>query len=212
MHLAFDTWMAKQRPGVPFERYADDVVVHCRSHREAEEIQKAIAQRLGRCKLELHPEKTKIVYCKDSSRRGKYPGIKFDFLGFTFRPRHTRSSKTGKQLSSFLPAVSDKAQKEMRRRMRRDWKLIRRSGSNLQELAAQYNPVLRGWIAYYGRFYKSELVKVFQPLNRGLVRWARRKYKRLKTRRRGAREWMSLLTAKQPNLWVHWRILRIMSC
>jgi RNA-directed DNA polymerase len=155
LHYAFDAWMKRKHPRVPFERYADDIIVHCRSEEEAKRIQAAIGERLRECGLELHPEKTRIVYCKDEDRPGSYPNEKFDFLGYTFRPRRARSKK-GRCFVSFLPGVSNTARKEMHRRIR-SWRLHRRSDKSLGDLARMYNPVLRGWINYYGVYYTSEM-------------------------------------------------------
>ena len=151
MHLAFDTWMADSHPDVPFERYADDIVVHCRSEAQVREIHRVVVQRLARCLLEVHPEKTKIVYCRDSNRRGRYPTVKFDFLGYTFKPRRARNRR-GRLFVSFSPGVSDKAAKAMRRTMRRHWRIARRTDKDLTDLARMFNPTMRSWIAYYGRF------------------------------------------------------------
>ncbi len=164
LHLAFDDWMGKTHPEVPFERYADDVIAHCASEEQAQAVKRSIEARLRRCKLELHPEKTKIVYCKDDDRRGSYPNEKFDFLGYTFRARRSKN-RWGKYFINFSPAVSNQAATKMRREMRR-WRLHLRSDKALDDLAHMWNPVLRGWINYYGRFYKSALHPVFRQLNR----------------------------------------------
>src|SRR5205807_737954 len=112
-HYAFDEWMKKNHSSNPFERYADDIVVHCKTQEEAQNLQEAIKERLGKCKLEVHPEKTKIVYCKDANREGKYDTTKFDFLGYTFRPRSSRN-KWGKLFVNFCPAISDKATQKIK--------------------------------------------------------------------------------------------------
>src|SRR5260370_37507648 len=82
LHYAFDMWMAREFPHIPFERYADDGICHCRSAEEARALWSALGDRLAACKLVLHPVKTKVVYCKDVNRRGEFPVISFDFLGF----------------------------------------------------------------------------------------------------------------------------------
>ncbi|OGO18189.1 MAG: group II intron reverse transcriptase/maturase, partial [Chloroflexi bacterium RBG_16_48_8] len=188
LHYALDEWMRRNFPGIPFERYADDAIVHCRSERQAQWLKRQIGKRLAECKLELHPEKTKIVYCKDDDRRGNYPNEKFDFLGYTFRPRRSKN-RWGKYFVNFTPAVSDKAAREMRRTMR-SWRLHLRSDKTLDDLSRMYNPILRGWINYYGQYYKSALYPTFRVLDRTLVRWATRKYKRVRGHQRRATYWL----------------------
>lgn len=205
LHLAFDTWMRKEHPDVPFERYADDVVAHCKTEEQARAVRQSIERRLAQCKLEVHPEKTKIVYCKDDDRRGSYPSEKFDFLGYTFRPRRSKN-RWGKFFINFSPAVSDKAAKAMRQEMRR-WRLQLRSDKALDDLARMFNPIIRGWINYYGRYYKSELHPVFKHLNRTLSRWAMRKYKRLRGHQRNARHWLGQVARREPEMFAHWRLL-----
>jgi RNA-directed DNA polymerase len=208
MHLAFDTWMADSHPDVPFERYADDVAVHCRTEAQAKDLHRAVIRRLARCRLEVHPTKTKIVYCRDSNRRGQYSENSFDFLGFTFRARRARS-RAGRLFMSFSPAVSDKAAKAMRRAMRRNWKVARRTDKSLTDLARMFNPTMRSWIAYYGRYYRSALAPVFRPLDHALVRWAMRKYKkRLQGHKWRAWQWLVSAARRDPSLFMHWTILR----
>ena len=151
----FDLWMQRNYPQLRFERYADDVIVHCRTEKQAQEVKEAIARRMQECRLELHPEKTKIVYCKDDDRRERYAQEKFDFLGYTFRPRSSMSRK-GKHFINFSPAISEKASKAIRRGIR-DWKLHLRSDTSLENLSRMFNPIIRGWFQYYGRFYRSGL-------------------------------------------------------
>jgi RNA-directed DNA polymerase len=205
LHLAFDTWITETHPEVPFERYADDIIVHCRTEEQAQAVKRNIEVRLKCCKLELHPEKTKIVYCKDANRRGSYPNEKFDFLGYTFRPRRSKN-RWGDFFINFTPAVSNKAAAKMRHEMRR-WRLHLRSDKTLEDLASIYNPVLRGWINYYGDFYKSALSSVFRHLNRTLVRWTMRKYKRLKRHPRRAEHWLGAVADREPTLFAHWQLL-----
>jgi RNA-directed DNA polymerase len=205
LHLALDDWMRKTHPEVPFERYADDVIAHCESEEQAQAVKRSIEARLRRCKLELHPEKTKIVYCKDDDRRGSYPNEKFDFLGYTFRARRSKN-RWGKYFINFSPAVSNQAATKMRREMRR-WRLHLRSDKALDDLAHMWNPMLRGWINYYGRFYKSALHPVFRHLNRTLTRWASRKYKRLRGHQRRAEYWLGGVARREPRLFAHWQLL-----
>jgi len=203
LHYVFDAWMAEQHPYIPFERYGDDVVVHCKSEAQARFIRAKIEERLRRCKLEAHPEKTKIVYCKDEDRPGDYPLTNFDFLGFTFRPRPSKNRR-GKFFVNFSPGASTKALKRIGAEVR-DWQLHRKSDKRLEDIARMFNASIRGWIAYYGSYYKSALYPVLRRLNRYLVRWARQKYKRLKHQRR-ATYWLRRIARREPQLFAHWRL------
>jgi RNA-directed DNA polymerase len=204
LHYAFDEWMRRKNPGIPFERYADDIIVHCVSERQAEWLKAEIGGRLMECGLELHPQKTKIVYCKNSNRKGSYQNESFDFLGYTFRPRMAKS-RLGRYFVAFIPAISNKATKEISRVMR-GWRIHRWNEKSLEELSLFCNPVLRGWINYYGQYYKSALYRVFNILNRSLVRWAMRKYKRFRFYQRGATQWLRGVARRQPELFAHWQI------
>jgi RNA-directed DNA polymerase len=205
MHYAFDLWMKRRFPDCPFARYADDGVIHCRSKAEAEEVIGAVEERLEECKLQIHPEKSKIVYCKDSRRRGSYPNIEFTFLGFSFRPRQA-VDKYGERFTSFLPGASPQALKRMRQVVR-GWHLARQTAGTLEELSERYNPILIGWWNYYGSFYKSELRKVFSPFDRHLAYWARRKYKKLRGHERRSVHWLGHVARRQPSLFIHWQVL-----
>ena len=204
LHYAFDEWMRRTYPEVPFERYADDIIVHCKKEAEARDLQVAIGERLEHCKLELHLEKTKIVYCKDANRRGRYPNEKFDFLGFTFRPRLAKS-RLGKYFVGFTPAISNEAAKSIQETVR-SWRLHRRSDKSLGDLARMYNPIIRGWINYYGSYYKSALYRVFYQISRSLVRWAMRKYKKLRCHTKRAVHWLGRIAVREPNLFAHWQM------
>ena len=202
LHYAFDRWMKENNPDIPFERYADDVICHCRSEAQARSLRQALEARLAMCKLELHPQKTKIVYCKDTNRLNSHPEQRFDFLGFTFRPRQSMN-RTGNLFVSFSPAVSDKAAKAMREVVRR-WKLHHRSDLDLGDIARWTRPMLLGWIQYYGRFHRSALRSALRTLDQFIVRWAQRKYKRLKGHTKRAWDWLRGLQARQPTLFAHW--------
>ena len=204
LHYAFDRWMAKQYPQMPFERYADDAIVHCRTEAQAQGVRVAIAARLKECGLELHPEKTKVVYCKDDDRRGTYANEKFDFLGYTFRPRRSKNRK-GKYFINFSPAVADKAVKAIRVEIR-SWKLHLRSDQRIEDLARMFNPKIRGWLQYYGRFYRSALDPLKRHLNRTLARWAERKYKKLRDHMRRATHWIARISRRDSKLWAHWQM------
>jgi RNA-directed DNA polymerase len=204
MHYAFDAWLAREFPGVRFERYCDDAVVHCASERQARQVRDAIAGRLAEVGLELHPDKTRIVYCKDDDRRDDHEVTSFTFLGYEFRPRLAKN-KYGKHFVSFLPAVSNEAMKAMGAEIR-SWHWAKRSDKSLGDLALMFNSVVQGWINYYGRFYRSRLVSFLRRLNRHLVRWACRKYKRLKRRERRAMAWLAEIARRSPRLFAHWRL------
>jgi RNA-directed DNA polymerase len=204
LHYAFDDWMRRRYPEIPFERYADDVIVHCKTEMEAKEMRTEIGERLGQCQLELHSEKARIVYCKDDNRRGTYSDEKFDFLGFTFRPRQAKS-RWGKYFINFSPAISNEAVKSIQETVR-SWKLHRRSDKDITDLARMYNPIIRGWINYYGSYYKSALYRVFLQLVRALMRWAMRKYKRLRGHPQGATHWFGRIAQREPNLFAHWQM------
>ncbi len=206
LHYAFDNWMARNHPDIPFERYADDGVCHCKRLAQAKHLKVALEQRMAECKLELHPEKTKIVYCKDNKRRGRYPQQSFDFLGYTFRPRKTKNKK-GQFFLNFSPAISNNSAKAMRQKMRK-WALHLRSDKSLDDLAGRFNPILRGWIGYYGHFYKSAMYPTFQHFDRILAKWARRKFKRFKRHKRQSARWVAATAARQPSLFVHWKLLK----
>ena len=163
MHYAFDAWMAREYPAIRFERYADDAVVHCVTERQARNLAAAIGDRMEQVGLRLHPDKTKIVYCKDARRRLDYRLTAFTFLGFTFRTRTARGN-SGRLFASFQPAISNDARDKISGQIRR-WRLHRKIGLNLAELARQINPVVRGWMQYYGAFYRSELYPLLSRIN-----------------------------------------------
>ena len=207
LHHAFDEWMRKNYSHIPFERYADDIVVHCGTHKQAEYIKDMIEKRLKSCKLELNSTKTRIVYCKDKDRNGDYPNVKFDFLGYTFRPRI--SYNKGKTCINFAPAVSRKALKSMSDVIR-SWHLQRRSDMGLKEMARKINPVVRGWINYYGRYYKSALYPMYVQLYFRQLEWIRNKYKfrcHWKTEDRFNR-----MVRKNNSLFVYWKLWYRTNC
>ena len=174
LHYAFDAWLGRMMPGVPFERYADDIVCHCRTERQALTLRQVLDRRFSQCGLVLHPEKTKVVYCMDTNRRQSYAIIQFDFLGYTFRPRSAKW-KNGLYGTSYLPAASTKALTAMRQAIR-GGTLQTRSDKMLDDLARMFNPYIRGWITYYGHFYKSALYSTLRRIDVFLIRWAQRKF------------------------------------
>src|SRR5699024_9654125 len=144
-----DQWLSIYHPDCPFERYADDAIIHCRSKRQAEQVREHLQARMRVCGLELHPQKTHMVYCKDSNRHGNYGQVTFDFLGYTFKPRMAQNGRRKVWFTNWLPAVSRKAMKSMNDKMKQ-WSILRTSGCTLEQLAETINPVLNGWINYYG--------------------------------------------------------------
>lgn len=205
LHYAFDRWMGRHHPSIPFERFADDVICHCRSQQEAERLKASLERRMTECKLELHPGKTKIVYCKDADRQGSFIHESFDFLGYTFRPRRSKN-RWGKFFVNFSPGVSNAAGKAMRQSIR-DWRLDCRIDKKVDDLARMFNPIIQGWINYYSRFYKSALYPTLRHLDRHLERWAMAKYKRLRRHRRRAAHWLWRVRDREPRLFAHWRLM-----
>lgn len=202
MHYAFDAWMRREFPNLEFCRYADDGLVHCRSENEAQDLKERLSKRLEECGLEMHPKKTKIAYCKSSNRKGTYKNIKFDFLGYTFRPRGSRSGRG--IFTGFLPAVSRDSLKAMGRELRR-WELHRKTNLTLEQLAKRYNPIIRGWINYYSKFYKSALHPFLNRINLYLFRWMRNKYKNLKRNKvRSIHLWERIVKGRS-GLFEHWK-------
>jgi RNA-directed DNA polymerase len=202
LHYALDMWLVREFPDVPFERYADDEILHCKTQQQAELVLDAIIERLAQVGLELNLDKTRIVYCKDANRTGSHEHEQFTFLGYTFRPRRAQN-RSGELFDSFCPAVSNDAAQEMRRRIRR-WRLNLCSGDSLADLAEQINPTVRGWINFYGRFYRSKLLSLLENINEHLARWAMRKFKRLRGRPRRARRLLAAIAVREPTLFAHW--------
>jgi RNA-directed DNA polymerase len=206
LHYTFDRWMARNYPDIPFERFADDALCHCASEARAKTLKEALEKRFAECGLQLHPEKTKIVYCKDDDRRGNSKNESFDFLGYSFRARRSKN-RFGKFFVNFSPAVSNTATKAIREEIRR-WQLRCRIDKWIDDLARMFNPVIRGWITYYGRYYKSALYPTFRYLDQCLANWAMAKYKRLRRHRQRAGHWVSKTASRDPRLFAHWPLLR----
>jgi RNA-directed DNA polymerase len=204
LHYAFDMWLVREFPAVPFERYADDAILHCKTQQQAEIVLNAIIERLAQVGLELNLDKTRIVYCKDSNRTGSHEHEQFVFLGYTFRPRRARN-RSGELFVSFCPAVADDAAKAIRRTIKR-WRLHLWSGKALDDLAREINPIVRGWINYYGCYYQSELISSLRYIDDYLVRWAMRKYKRLRRHPTRARSFLAAVARRQPGLFAHWTL------
>lgn len=203
MHYVFDQWMKQNYPYIPFERYADDAICHCRSKDEAERLKAAIIERMAACKLALNEEKTKIVYCKDDMRQGGWLKEQFDFLGFTFRARRSKN-KRGKYFINFSPAMSTKARKRMSEEIR-SWNLQERSDKSLEDLAHMFNAKLQGFIGYFSKFYKSEMNPLFQRLNFRLAHWVERKFKKVTRHKTKALRLLGRMCKQSPDLFAHWR-------
>ncbi len=202
MHYAFDNYMKLNFPNIPFERYADDGVAHCVSLKQAKYLIKMLNKRFKQCDLELNLDKTKIVYCKDSKRSLEYDNIKFDFLGYTFKPRGAKN-KQGQLYVGFLPAIGDKAKKTIRKEIR-SWKIQLKSDKSLMDLSLMFNPKIQGWVNYYSHFYKSEVNDILEYFNDKLIKWVRRKYK--KSSRKKSVEWLMGVAKRDKALFVQWKM------
>ncbi len=202
LHVVFDKWMSRQHRHVSFERYADDIIVHCKSRDEAEALYQAIAQRMTECGLTLHPEKSKIVCCKPTTTTPPDTARAFDFLGFTFRRRAAQRAD-GKLFTGFSPAISNKAKKTIVRLMR-DWQVHSMAGNTIVELAQQFNAQIRGWKNYYGEFYKSALSGLWRILDLRLINWARAKYRKQSDHFMRAANWLGNVKQRYPTLFAHW--------
>lgn len=203
MHYVFDMWMQRKYPEVPWCRYADDGLAHCKTERQAQQLLCDLKQRLSECGLEIHPDKTKVIYCKDSNRKSEYQNTSFDFLGFTFRSREAMNKQHNLRFVSFTPAVSKLSMKAMRAKVKK-YRIGRRTELELNDIAEKFNPILRGWINYFGRYHSSELDSVFRHFNQTLVKWAMSKYKSLRGRKTKAIAFLVNLAKENPRLFVHW--------
>jgi group II intron reverse transcriptase/maturase len=202
MHYAFDLWMAREFPGCPFERYADDAVVHCRTKAQAEFVLASLRKRMEQVGVRLHPGKTRIVYCKDGKRTGAHEHTAFTFLGFTFRARAVRA-RNGNVFTGFGPAASKDAIKKMSEKVK-SWRLHALTGHTIGEIARAINPVIRGWMQYYGTFYRTGLYPLLRRINSFLVRWMRKKYRRLRSFKKAHEAWKRV-TSQYPRCFAHWR-------
>ena len=202
MHYAFDKWMERKFPQCPYERYADDAVIHCTTEAEAKTVLAALDERLRECHLKLHPDKTKIVYCKDGTRKGNHENTSFDFLGFTFRARRAKNSRTGEIFTGFIPAVSKSSLKSFKDKIRQR-KLLSLTQLELEVIASILNPMVRGWMNYFGAYCPSEMYKMTKFLNNVIRSWARHKYKGMKSWTK-TNKWYGGVTARQPKLFYHW--------
>jgi group II intron reverse transcriptase/maturase len=205
LHYGLDAWMAREYPGVRFERFADDAVIHCASEDQARQVRDAIGCRFAGIGLTLHPDKTKLVYCKDSNRHQDYPSVSFTFCGYEFRPREALNKRRMVVFTSFQPAVAPEKLAGFSRKVA-SWQLHRRTTLTLDDLAREVNPVLRGWLAYFTVFYPTMVVPLCRRIDRHLMRWARKKYKRLEHGNKRAREWLKGVRERAPHLFAHWEL------
>ena len=208
LHYVFDRWMERNHPGTPWCRYADDGLVHCRTEEEAKQIFVELTRRYAECGLELHPEKTKIVYCKDGKRRKEYSNTEMDFLGYTFRRRTVQNSRDNSLFVSFSPAVSKSALKSMRATIR-EQKLKKKTSMDLKQIAEKYNPILRGWINYYGCYRLSKMNSIAIYFNEKLIAWIRSKFKRFRGHKTEANHFLKAIYEREPNLFAHWKMTKV---
>lgn len=204
LHYVFDKWITKSQPSTPWCRYADDGLIHCKTEEEAKSTLEKVSKRFEECGLELHPNKTKIIYCKDEKRKRNVQEKKFDFLGYTFRPRKVRNSKQNNMFVSFTPAVSKTALKAMRATTRK-WNIRNRTELKLEEIAKMYNPVIRGWMEYYGKYCPSALEPLYSHLHYTLVAWVMHKYKKFRSRKTKAALYLQKIAQESPRLFAHWK-------
>lgn len=206
LHYVFDKWMLMNYPAIPFERYADDTICHCWTEKQAQYLKASLIERFEECGLNLNEEKTKIVYCKDSNRRGNSEHTSFDFLGFTYRPRGAKNTKTGQIFTAFLPAISKKSSMRIKTEIR-SWNLNRQLHTGLKKIGKNMAPKVRGWINYYSKFGKTEIGRVMKHLNMKLAKWVKRKYKRFRGgqgKLLKAHEWLAKVASYDRTLFVHW--------
>jgi RNA-directed DNA polymerase len=204
LHYAMDMWLVANYLDCCFERYADDAVIHCNNAFKVEKLKIALGKRLKACGLEMHEDKTKIIHCRDSNRTRKYTkGVMFDFLGYTFKPRQAQNGERKEDFTNFLPAVSQKAMTAINTKLN-NMLILRTPGIEIEAVAGEMNPVLQGWINYYGKFYPTKLKSFMRTINAKLANWAIRKYKKLRSSVTRAMEWVSSLCRRKPNLFAHW--------
>ncbi|MBF8982606.1 group II intron reverse transcriptase/maturase [Lutibacter sp. B2] len=204
LHYVFDCWMTQNYANNPWCRYADDAIIHCKSHKQAKFIKDKLNERMQSCGLELHATKTKIVYCKDSNRKEYYENCNFTFLGYEFRPRKAKGKK-GVVFTSFLPAISSNAKKSIRQSIK-EWRLLWMTNQNLIDIAKRYNSVIQGCLNYYGKYGRKELVKVLEHVNKHLCQWFRRKYKSYKRKKELTRKVMTSIAIREQNMFAHWKV------
>jgi RNA-directed DNA polymerase len=203
MHYAFDLWMGRENRYNPWVRYADDGVIHCRSKEEAERVLEKLRKRLQECKLEIHPEKTRIVYCRSDKYPERHEHESFDFLGYTFRRRRVKS-KQGIFFNAFTPAVSRSAQQRLKDKIK-DIRMTNKTVP-IERLAEIMNPVIRGWSNYSAKYNKSEAYHTLNIVNHTLAKWIRRKYKSVKESHKKAFKFLAKIANGRPDLFHHWQM------
>lgn len=205
LHYALDRWLEQTHKGVEYVRYADDVIIHCHHQSQAEQVLQSINERMRNCGLELHPEKTKLVYCRDFRRQARHKVVKFDFLGYSFQPRTTMSKKTKKLFLGYDCAISISSKKRIADQLE-TMNIVNLNYKSIVGVAQHLSPYIRGWVNYYGKFRLSAMNPVFQQLRKRLVRWARKRYKRYKTNVNRAYEWLARVRRQYPTLFYHWQL------
>ena len=205
LHYTLDAWLGRLGSSLEFVRYADDIIIHCRTQSQAEQSLQKIRKRVESCGLTLHPDKTKIVYCKDYRRQQKYKNVQFDFLGYTFQPRTTKSKKTDNLFLGFDCAISIQSRSRIFEQIRK-MEIPRMGCNSIVSIAHHLNPKLRGWIRYFGKYRGSSLSKVFYILRIKLVRWARYRYKRYRHNLTNAYKWLERVRKQYPSLFYHWYV------
>ena len=208
LHYVLDKWLERKHPEVTFVRYADDIIIHCHNEYQSEHILSEVGQRLAECKLELSENKTKIVQCLDYTRKKhKNYSKKFDFLGFTFKPRTTTSRLNGGLFLGFDCAISQKSIT----RIVEGWnksKFHRQNTLCIQDIALRLNPQIVGICRYYGKYKLWNLRKLFRRLHNKLATWALTKYKSFNRSRRKALEWIEKIKSQYPNMFYHWGLFK----
>lgn len=204
MHYAFDFWMEKNYPDCPFERYADDAIVHFKTLSKAEEVRKSLDTRMNEIGLELHPEKTRIAYCKDEDRKGDYPVTEFEFLGYMYKTMFIKC-RDGKMRNNFICYVSKKSGKAFRDKIKA-LEIHKRTGSTIQIISEMLNPLIRGWMNYFSKYNPSAMKYTLQVIEGRIVKWAMSKYKHLRGRRQRAEKWLSQVKQREPGLFAHWKL------
>ena len=205
LHYVLDKWLSKHYPTVKFVRYADDIIIHCASQAQAEELLEQVSKRLEACKLRVNKTKTQIVYCKDYQRKGVHQQVRFDFLGYSFEPIRFRSQLDGRVRLGFSPAISKTSSKRLLEEVK-SLKEFSSTRITLEEIAKELNPKLRGWIHYYGKYKRYKMRRVLYFLDKKVAHWLRKRYKRLKRNFEKGYTMLRRIYRKKPYLFHHWQV------